>query len=618
MSFLAALKKAQTLHHVAKLVNYKPNKLSYLLYKLPPASKYNTFTIPKKYGGSRTIDAPIPQIKRLQRNLANGLLSCWDELRGATKGNQRLAHGFLRNRSIVTNAHLHRGRRFVFNVDLRDFFPSITFPRVRGFFIKSKDFGLPPGVATVLAQIVCHGNGLPQGAPSSPIVSNLVAHILDVRLSRLAKKNGCTYSRYADDLTFSTNLETFPDAIGHRLAPGGNVWIAGSELQQIVTASGFGINPKKTRMQYRDSRQLVTGLVVNRRISPPTGYRRLVRAMTHSLVTTGKAYQRELAPSPAGVMTYTQVTKSPAHLKGLFGFIDYIDTTVRRGRHPSGMDDAVPPLNSTEKTYRRLLMHLDFWATTTPTILCEGKTDNIYIRGAIRSLIAAHPKLATTGAKGKVSYKVRLYSYSRITRRILGLAGGSAHLKTFLEENYFPSVKSLNAKSHQGPLILLLDNDSGGKKLFSFIKGLSGATTVDGTKDFYYLKHNVYVVFTPIKKVGEKSCIEDFFDPKLKAIKLNGKTFNPVNDDLNTDTEYGKAIFATTIIRPNIATIDFKLFDPILSSVEAVIDDYATNHATGSSTPASALPVAAPAAGPTVSTQVPGSSQVGEPPISGT
>jgi hypothetical protein len=106
----------------------------------------------------------------------------------------------------------------VLNIDLEDFFGTVNLGRVRGFFIKERNFALKPRVATVLAQIACHDNALPQGSPCSPVISNLIGHVLDIQLSALARKTGCTYSRYADDITFSTNKQVFPPAIAKREA----------------------------------------------------------------------------------------------------------------------------------------------------------------------------------------------------------------------------------------------------------------------------------------------------------------------------------------------------------------------------------------------------------------
>jgi hypothetical protein len=143
--------------------------------------------------------------------LSDLLQNCIEEINQRQKWKDQLAHGFKRKRSIMSNALKHQKRRYVFNIDLQDFFPTINFGRVRGFFIKDVNFMLHPKVATILAQIACYDNGLPQGAPSSPVISNLVGQILDIRLCKLASENGCTYSRYADDITFSTNKPDWSD-----------------------------------------------------------------------------------------------------------------------------------------------------------------------------------------------------------------------------------------------------------------------------------------------------------------------------------------------------------------------------------------------------------------------
>jgi RNA-directed DNA polymerase len=166
----------------------------------------------------RTIQAPDDRLKELQIALKEVLEKCNSEISPSPevpKGirpsiPKSLSHGFEKHRSIVTNAWAHKNRRFVLNLDIADFFPSINFGRVRGFFMKNRGYALHERVATVIAQIACFNNELPQGSPCSPIISNLVAHLLDVRLANLAKQTRCTYTRYADDLTFSTNQREFP------------------------------------------------------------------------------------------------------------------------------------------------------------------------------------------------------------------------------------------------------------------------------------------------------------------------------------------------------------------------------------------------------------------------
>ena len=116
------------------------------------------------------------------------------------------------------------------NIDLKDFFPSINFGRVYGFFLKSESFELKPKVAAVLAQIACHKNELPQGSPCSPVISNLITHVMDMHIVRLAAAVGCTCSRYADDLTFSTSKPDFPEDIALQSEADKNVWEAGAKV----------------------------------------------------------------------------------------------------------------------------------------------------------------------------------------------------------------------------------------------------------------------------------------------------------------------------------------------------------------------------------------------------
>ena len=127
----------------------------------------------------------------------------------------------------------------------------------------------------MIAQIACHENKLPQGSPCSPVISNIIAHLLDIRLNELASSKGCTYTRYADDLTFSTSEKIFPTSIAKRDPANVHKWLAGTGLMKRVTKAGFTINSQKTRVQYRDSRQEATGLVVNEKVNVKPDYYKL-------------------------------------------------------------------------------------------------------------------------------------------------------------------------------------------------------------------------------------------------------------------------------------------------------------------------------------------------------
>ena len=316
------LKNANTLSDVAKLLGFKPKFVSHILYITPTVHKYTTFSIPKKDGNEREINAPEPRLKLLQRRLSHLLQKCFEEIYGTKKYRRTLSHGFRSKHSIITNAQNHRNKRYVFNVDLKDFFPSINFGRVRGYFIKNKDFQLDPKVATVIAQIVCHDNELPQGSPTSPVISNLIGHILDTQLVKLAKKAKCAYSRYADDITFSTNEKTFPSLIAKEEKPG--EWVPSDKLDAATKRAGFEINPKKISMQHQISRQMATGLVVNRKVNIRASYYRQARAMCNELFRNGEFYigkemrwgKPQNAPIP--------VCGTVSQLRGVLNYIYYV------------------------------------------------------------------------------------------------------------------------------------------------------------------------------------------------------------------------------------------------------------------------------------------------------
>ncbi|HWE53795.1 MAG TPA: reverse transcriptase domain-containing protein [Bryobacteraceae bacterium] len=292
-----------------------------------------------------------------------------------------------------------------------------------------RNFQLTEAVATVLAQIACHENQLPQGSPCSPVISNLVSHLMDIRLVALATEAGCTYSRYADDLTFSTNKKDFPTYIARPDDTEPHAWTPGERLLRVINGSGFEVNTRKTRMQYRANRQDVTGLIVNQKINVRREYRHNVRAMVHRLFSTG-SFEVYGSVKKDGNVTIKKRQGTLNELNGKLGFIDTID--VYNKKHcPSGAGSA---LSRKEIHYRQFLIYKDFYTATQPVIICEGDTDNIYLDCAIRSLSAEFPALAETDANGKVKLKVRLYKYPRSsTARILGLHdGGSGNLATFM------------------------------------------------------------------------------------------------------------------------------------------------------------------------------------------
>ncbi|MEG6503620.1 MULTISPECIES: reverse transcriptase domain-containing protein [unclassified Desulfovibrio] len=268
---LKKFQSAKNLSDFAEILGFTPQKLSYIIYKHDGGIKnqYTEFEIKKRSGASRRISAPASGLKGVQSKLSDALQDIYKA--------KKSVHGFVRGRTILTGAIRHSNKRFVFNIDIKDFFPSIHFGRVLGLFC-AKPYSLQREVAILVAKIACHNDKLPQGSPCSPVIANMICGHLDYLLSSLAKECGCYYTRYADDLTFSTNKKSFPEEIA--IFSKGN-WEAGPKLIDLIKTQGFMVNEAKTTMRSKSDRQLVTGIVVN---DYPNIQRKLikqVRAMLH-------------------------------------------------------------------------------------------------------------------------------------------------------------------------------------------------------------------------------------------------------------------------------------------------------------------------------------------------
>ncbi|MGD9639409.1 MAG: retron Ec67 family RNA-directed DNA polymerase/endonuclease [Alphaproteobacteria bacterium] len=579
MSRLEDLKKTTNLKDLAKLLGYEPKYLSFILYKILEEERYTKFEISKKSGGNREITAPTEKLKLLQKRLTELLYDCVEEINKNHK-NKPISHGFQKNLSIVTNAKLHTGKRYVFNIDLSDFFPSINFGRVRGFFIKNNNFNLTEKVATIIAQIACYNNQLPQGSPCSPVISNLVAQILDVRLVKLAKKYGLTYSRYADDITFSTNKKTFPCEVAFKLNDEESKWGAGEELTKIIEGSGFSINSKKSRMQYKLSRQSVTGLVVNKRANVTKEYYYHARSMCNSLFRTGSFYINGSKQEEIGEEKTSKPKNTINQLQGILGHIFYVKNISKTSNTIEGI----------RKLYEKFIYFKNFYFLDKPVIYCEGKTDKVYIKCAVNILWQNYPKLAYQ-ENNIIKNNFKFFNYTKRIANVCNLAEGTSGMK-YLISAYERLLLPYKCNGKQHPVIFLIDNDDGAREIYSTIKEIYFPSDNDkkkkkkkanpdqeivGDKDFYYIKENLYVV--PIPKIDNKlTKIEDFFEQSVLNTPLEGKTFNVENTSSGNTNQYGKHIFAEKVIKPNYKNINFDGFRPILNRIVAVIDDYQERH----------------------------------------
>lgn len=569
MSHLDQLRATTTIHDLSHLLGYTAKGLAYVLYGRSPSSNYTNFTIPKKSGGVREINAPISELKLIQKRLAMLLQDCIHDINKKRKIKSVLSHGFRRDCSIITNALEHKNKKYVFNIDLADFFGTINFGRVRGFFIKNENFKLEPAIATIIAQIACYENSLPQGSPCSPVISNLIGHTLDIRLARLANQYSCHYSRYADDITFSTNLREFPSQIARTDGADEHLYIPGAKLAKAIRRSGFTINPDKTRLQYKNSRQDVTGLTVNKKVNTRSVYWRTVRSMAHRLFNAGEFDIVSHVEDEDGNLSEVKEKGTPNQLHGMLSFIHHVDWESRSDVNPHDHDIAH---SSREKLFRKFLFYRYFYAHPMPVVLCEGKTDNIYIRCAIQELFKSYPKLVENDS-GKLKLLVSLFKYTKNNSRLLRLGGGAPHLKKFIS-GYKKHYGDYKAPRPECPVIVLIDNDSESKTIFSTVSQALGGVKVDGTKPYYHIVHNLYLC--PIPKVtgAGDTVIEDYFEAKVLATELSGKKFNKSNGKFDKEKEYGKQLFAEHVVKKNKGTINFKNFAPVLDGIQAAIDHY--------------------------------------------
>lgn len=285
------LKNVKTLAGFAKLLNdVKTDEFETTKYKITEAqllhfcnpkivpNRYKTFYIKKKSGGLREINAPCYQL--------GVLLYILNIVFKAIYTPSESTMGFTEARSVVTNALVHTGHHYVFNIDLENFFPSIPQARVWAR-IQLPPFNLPKEVANVVAGLCCHTNAdmtdnvLPQGAATSPLLTNAVCDTLDRRMRGVAKRFGLHYTRYADDMTFSSMHNVYQEGSDFRV-----------EIKRLIENQGFKMNDKKTRLQRDGERQEVTGLTVNQRVNVTRKYVHDIRWILHYWEKDGygKAY----------------------------------------------------------------------------------------------------------------------------------------------------------------------------------------------------------------------------------------------------------------------------------------------------------------------------------------
>lgn len=572
MNKLSQLSACTNLNDLAHLLGYPAKIFAYILFSAPIHTRYDVFKIPKKTGGNRVIHAPTPPLKEIQKSLANILNECFDiieieRINLSNKHNCIVSHAFRNkltfdepisnttNKKLKTNIHVfgiysnaeqHIKKKYVLNIDLKDFFTSITFKRIVGFFSNNKHFKLHIDIAILIAQIATYRDTktnqgfLPQGSPCSPIISNLIGGILDNHLNKLAKENKCTYTRFADDITFSTNTSIFPVNLAKKID---SEYHLSKTLIRIINKNGFQVNTPKTRLTINQNQQKVTGLVVNKKVNISSDYYRFSKSMIHNYCKTGQFYKSNFHSKP-----------SLSSEKSLTGITNHIFKIKKTDYSSAKKFREFNSLDSLEKLLIRFHIHKNFIHNLRPTVVCEGITDPMHFKNAYKML----------NKSNKYPFKFETLIDNKQIVKIQGFDNGTDNLKkliTLMKKINKSTVKNKNA------CIILVDGDTAGttvltaaQKLypsnkildFSFLNAsLNGYNVI-------HLDQNFYIVILP-----NSIAIENFYDPSLLQIPLGTRTLSLQNKDLDYSKNYGKTEFFEQIIKPLSTTIDFKKFKPI-------------------------------------------------------
>lgn len=580
-----------TREDIAVSLDIKLKWLTYVLYGIKEEMKYSSFQIPKKSGGFREICAPCEELKQIQRKLAKLLYNYQQEVWAAQdnklgKNRRRvLSHGFEKNRGIKTNAVSHIRKRYVINMDLENFFDSFHIGRVCGFFEKNRDYQIGHKAAATIAHLVCYRRTLPQGAPTSPVITNLICQTLDIHLWKIAKEYRLDYTRYADDLTFSTNDSHFLERFENFLRDVTN------EIQKM----GFAVNEKKTRILFRDSKQTVTGLVVNQKIHVDREYYRKTRAMAFNLYTKGEFF-------------IDDVSGTIQQLEGRFAFIYQIERFnkypfLNLSEYPETEDwnadkdyieskQIVKNFNLREKDYQEFLFYKNFYANEKPLILCEGKTDAVYLKAAMRSLYAEYPNLVKKGGnpdKPKYSYAVSFFRRTTTIQTLFECSptGASAYdyiVQCFSNSNkrdwiplLYNRFRDLTGRMPKHPVVILLDHewekDKPLKQFFNIHK-LANQKSLLENQLFCKVVENANLYLMTYKLLpGKDSCeIEDLLPKHILEIEIEGRTFDP-HEKKGDPEHFGKKTMAQYVTKHQ-SNIDFSAFKSVFDTLNELISDY--------------------------------------------
>ena len=557
------LKKLKSCKTGIDLVNIFSNELGVptklfwdTIYSLNHFSQYTSFIIPKASGGERTILIPPQPLKDLQKKFATILNFCIQEIQQENPNYLICNHAFEIKKSILTNAQIHRNKKYVLNIDLSDFFGSIHYGRISNFFKADKYFKLNDKVAKTIAQLACFRDKnnktfLPQGSPLSPIIASLIGNLLDARLVKISKEYKLTYSRYADDLTFSSNKPIHEDLV--RWNSENSIWEAGNRLRRVIEDSGFKINDKKTRLFSAKQRQTVTGIIVNKALNISEYYQKHNRAMLYSLFTSGKFSIGDKEGTINQLIGRLNYVASVKYLK------QHHDMSIQEWEEErrkfaylcaENFDNDKKNSNRSIRLLRQAIFYKYFIGNNKPIIFPEGVTDSIYFKLANKIL---NPN------EYKENYIIQSIN-SELTK--IGLGGGTALINSFLlhaYKDYFINLKNLKIKSKH-PVIFVLDYDQGLDVKVKDKNGKSKNNITHKMKDgqqWVHIRENIYLVLLrpltlenkepTFRNISEMTCIENLLSHvSIGKIQVDDKNHENIKFKKGT---YPKTVFAKYVAK---------------------------------------------------------------------
>lgn len=373
---------------------------------------------------------------------------------------------------------------------------------------------------------------------------------MDYHILKISKKYKLNYTRYADDMTFSTNDKNFLELYNQFMA----------DITVEVNKSGFKINDKKTRLQYKDSRQEVTGIIVNKDLSVPNEYYKTTRAMAHSLYKNG----------------YYLLNGQEGTMNQLDGRLTFINN-----KYLANSDKKMREFTKRQNELQRFLFYRYFYMNDMPLICTEGKTDILYIKAALLNYAEEYSELIDD-----IGFLFHFFKRTKRMKKYFEIQEDGADTwknfyKKFCSESkdskkYYSFFNQFQ-KYSKYPVILLFDNEQDSKHpLGKFLKDLNLDILKNelNNKDYARLnpQQNLYILTVPKLKGDSNVEIEDLIDEQLLNIELNGKKFSRSGKD---DNSFGKEIFSKYVYSHR-DEIDFSNFKYLLNGIRDILDDFSS------------------------------------------